>query len=73
MYYYLTMKDMVKSIPKLNPSGWDEMFSSKGVRSSYSKVLQTIQNLNPEKLTQKQKQAADFFIESGYHFYRLQR
>ena len=59
---------MVKSIPKLNPSGWDEMFSSKGVRSSYSKVLQTIQNLNPEKLTQKQKQAADFFMNQGITF-----
>ena len=59
---------MVKSIPKLNPNGWDEMFSSKGVRSSYSKVLQTIQNLNPENLTQKQKQAADFFMNQGITF-----
>ena len=58
----------MKSIPKLNPNGWDEMFSSKGVRNSYSKVLQTLQNLNPENLSQKQKQAADFFMNQGITF-----
>ena len=62
------MKDMMKLMPKLNPNGWDEMFSSKGVRNSYSKVLQTLQNLNPENLSQKQKQAADLFMNQGITF-----
>ena len=53
---------MMKLMPKLNPNGWDEMFSNKGVRNSYRKVLQTLQSLNPENLNQKQRQAADFFM-----------
>lgn len=59
---------MMKLMPKLNPNGWDEMFSNKGVRSSYRKVLQTLQSLNPENLNQKQKQAADFFMNQGITF-----
>ena len=59
---------MMKMIPKLNPNGWDEMFSDKGVRSSYRQVLQALQNHNPEHLQQKQKQAADFFMNQGITF-----
>lgn len=54
--------------PKLNPNGWDEMFSNKGVRNSYRNVLQTIQSLSPENLVQKQKQAADMFMNQGITF-----
>jgi uncharacterized circularly permuted ATP-grasp superfamily protein len=59
---------MMKSMPKLNPNGWDEMFSSKGVRNSYRNVLHTLQNLSPENLEQKQKQASDFFMNQGITF-----
>ncbi len=59
---------MMKIIPKLNPNGWDEMFSDKGVRGSYRQVLQALQNHNPEHLQQKQKQAADFFMNQGITF-----
>jgi uncharacterized circularly permuted ATP-grasp superfamily protein len=59
---------MMESLPKLNPNGWDEMFSANGVRSSYRKVLQTLQSFNPDNLYQKQKQAADFFMNQGITF-----
>ena len=59
---------MMKLIPKLNPNGWDEMFSSKGVRNSYRNVLHTLQNLSPENIEQKQKQASDFFMNQGITF-----
>ncbi|HRA72522.1 MAG TPA: circularly permuted type 2 ATP-grasp protein [Flavobacterium sp.] len=55
-------------MPKLNPNGWDEMFSSKGVRNSYRNVLHTLQNLSPENIEQKQKQASDFFMNQGITF-----
>ena len=58
----------MKLIPKLNPNGWDEMFSSKGVRNSYRNVLHTLQNLSPENIEQKQKQASDFFMNQGITF-----
>lgn len=59
---------MMKLIPKLNPNGWDEMFSSKGVRNSYRNVLHTLQNLSPDNIEQKQKQASDFFMNQGITF-----
>ena len=59
---------MMKLIPKLNPNGWDEMFSNKGVRNSYRNVLHTLQNLSPENIEQKQKQASDFFMNQGITF-----
>ena len=59
---------MMKLLPKLNPNGWDEMFSNKGVRNSYRNVLQTLQSLSPENLDQKQKQAADLFMNQGITF-----
>lgn len=58
----------MKLIPKLNLNGWDEMFSSEGVRNSYQNVLDTLQSLSPENLEQKQKQAADFFMNQGITF-----
>lgn len=58
----------MKSIPNLDPKGWDEMFSNKGVRNSYRNVLHTLQNLNPESIEQKQKQASDFFMSQGITF-----
>ena len=59
---------MMQLMPKLNPNGWDEMFSNKEVRNSYRKVLQTLQSLNSENLNQKQRQAADFFMNQGITF-----
>jgi uncharacterized circularly permuted ATP-grasp superfamily protein len=59
---------MMKSMPKLNPKGWDEMFSSKGVRNSYRNVLYSLENLSPENIEQKQKQASDFFMNQGITF-----
>jgi uncharacterized circularly permuted ATP-grasp superfamily protein len=59
---------MMNSLPKLNPNGWDEMFSKEGVRNSYLNVLETLQSLSPENLNQKQKQAADFFMNQGITF-----
>lgn len=59
---------MMKLMPKLSDNGWDEMFSGNGVRSSYRQVLQTLQSLNPENLNQKQRQAADFFMNQGITF-----
>lgn len=59
---------MMKLIPQLNPKGWDEMFSNEGVRNSYAQVLQTLQNLNPESLNDKQIQASDLFMNQGITF-----
>ena len=55
-------------MPKINPNGWDEMFSSKGVRNSYRQVLQTLQSLSKDRLELKQKQAAEFFMSQGITF-----
>lgn len=55
-------------IPKLNENGWDEMFSNEGVRDSYRNVLETLQNLDEESLSDKHKQAADFFMNQGITF-----
>ncbi|PVX46062.1 putative circularly permuted ATP-grasp superfamily protein [Flavobacterium sp. 103] len=59
---------MMKLVPQLNPKGWDEMFSNEGVRDSYAQVLQTLQNLNPESLNDKQIQASDLFMNQGITF-----
>jgi uncharacterized circularly permuted ATP-grasp superfamily protein len=59
---------MMKVMPKLNPKGWDEMFSNEGVRDSYAQVLQTLQRLNPENLNDKQIQASDLFMNQGITF-----
>jgi uncharacterized circularly permuted ATP-grasp superfamily protein len=59
---------MVELTSNLNKNGWDEMFSSKGVRDSYRQVLQTLQGLNQESLNYKQKQASDFFMNQGITF-----
>jgi len=59
---------MVNLVPKLNQKGWDEMFSNEGVRDSYRKVLETLGTLNQEKLDDKQKQAADLFMNQGITF-----
>ena len=59
---------MLELTHKLNPKGWDEMFSNNGVRGSYRQVLQTLQNLSQESLNNKQKQAADFFMNQGITF-----
>lgn len=59
---------MMELKPKLNLNGWDEMFSNEGVRNSYRNVLDTLLSLSPENLNQKQKQAADFFMNQGITF-----
>ncbi|TDE04386.1 circularly permuted type 2 ATP-grasp protein [Flavobacterium sandaracinum] len=58
----------MKLIPKLNGNGWDEMFSTKGVRDCYRQVLDTLQKLDPESLNAKQKQASDSFMNQGITF-----
>lgn len=59
---------MIKLTPNLNPKGWDEMFSKEGVREPYRQVLQALERLNLEKLTQKQKQASEIFMNQGITF-----
>jgi uncharacterized circularly permuted ATP-grasp superfamily protein len=59
---------MVKLTPNLNPKGWDEMFSTDGVRDSYRHVLKTLESLNLATLNQKQKQASDIFMNQGITF-----
>jgi len=59
---------MAKLAPSLNHTGWDEMFSNKGVRDSYRQVFQTLQGLNHKTLTSKQKQASDLFMNQGITF-----
>nr|WP_315197979.1 circularly permuted type 2 ATP-grasp protein [uncultured Flavobacterium sp.] len=59
---------MMKLTPQLNPKGWDEMFSNEGVRNSYAQVLNTLQNLTPESLNDKQLQASDLFMNQGITF-----
>lgn len=67
-YEYLITSAMIDLTPKLNPNCWDEMFTNKGVRNSYRKVLQTLENLNQENLNQKQKQADNLFMNQGITF-----
>ncbi len=55
-------------MPQLNPKGWDEMFSKEGVRDSYSQVLHTLLNLDPESISEKQIQASDLFMNQGITF-----
>ncbi|MGA9637182.1 circularly permuted type 2 ATP-grasp protein [Flavobacterium sp.] len=59
---------MIKLTPNLNPKGWDEMFSKEGVREPYRQVLQTLESLNLDKLTQKQRQASEIFMNQGITF-----
>lgn len=59
---------MMDLMPKLNPKGWDEMFSKAGVRDSYAQVLQTLLKLNPETINDKQIQASDLFMNQGITF-----
>ena len=54
----------MKLMPKLNPNGWDEMFSTKGVRNSYRNVLHTLQSLSPENLGSKTKTSSGLVYES---------
>jgi uncharacterized circularly permuted ATP-grasp superfamily protein len=49
-------------------SGWDEMFTYEGVRERYASVFQSLQNLPIEVLMQKDRQAADFFMNQGITF-----
>lgn len=62
------MQDNINLIPKLNEKGWDEMFSKDGVRDCYRNVLETLQSLDHESLSDKHKQAADFFMNQGITF-----
>ncbi|MCU0387745.1 MAG: circularly permuted type 2 ATP-grasp protein [Chitinophagaceae bacterium] len=49
-------------------SGWDEMFTYEGVRERYANVFNTLQQLPIEVLNQKDRQAADFFMNQGITF-----
>ena len=59
---------MINLHPKLNLNGWDEMFGVDGIRHSYREVLQTLQNLTVENLTEKQKKASEIFLNQGITF-----
>ncbi len=48
--------------------GWDEMFTFDGVRDRYANVFATLQQLPVEVLNQKDRQAADFFMNQGITF-----
>lgn len=57
---------MDKITPNLNT--WDEMFSYEGVRERYRPVFEALQNMRPEELEAKDRQAADFFMNQGITF-----
>jgi uncharacterized circularly permuted ATP-grasp superfamily protein len=59
---------MVNLSPKMNPNGWDEMFSETGIRDSYKPVFKALQKLNHEKLKEKQNQASDLLMNQGITF-----
>lgn len=49
-------------------SGWDEMFTYEGVRERYTRVFDMLRGLPVEVLNQKDRQAADFFMNQGITF-----
>lgn len=49
-------------------SGWDEMFTFDGVRDRYRAVFDALLQLPIDVLTQKDRQAADFFMNQGITF-----
>lgn len=49
-------------------SGWDEMFTFEGVRERYANVFSILDQLPIEVLNQKDRQAADFFMNQGITF-----
>lgn len=49
-------------------SGWDEMFTFDGVRERYASVFESLLKLPIETLIQKDRQAADFFMNQGITF-----
>lgn len=49
-------------------SGWDEMFTNEGVRDRYASVFAMLEQLPVEVLNQKDRQAADFFMNQGITF-----
>jgi uncharacterized circularly permuted ATP-grasp superfamily protein len=49
-------------------SGWDEMFTFDGVRERYAGVFERLEQLPVEVLNQKDRQAADFFMNQGITF-----
>lgn len=49
-------------------SGWDEMFTLEGVRERYAAVFHALEQLPIEVLMQKDRQAADFFMNQGITF-----
>jgi uncharacterized circularly permuted ATP-grasp superfamily protein len=51
-----------------NFNTWDEMFSYEGVRERYRNVFETLQQMPPELLQAKDRQAADFFMNQGITF-----
>ncbi|HSK11640.1 MAG TPA: circularly permuted type 2 ATP-grasp protein [Phnomibacter sp.] len=49
-------------------SGWDEMFTFDGVRDRYRGVFDALLQMPIEVLSQKDRQAADFFMNQGITF-----
>ncbi len=49
-------------------SGWDEMFTYEGVRERYANVFSILEQLPIDVLNQKDRQAADFFMNQGITF-----
>ena len=50
------------------PGFWDEMLSETGIRSEYRQVAATLQQLRTDDLLQKDRLAADLFMNQGITF-----
>jgi uncharacterized circularly permuted ATP-grasp superfamily protein len=50
------------------PGYWDEMLSATGIRSEYQQVASTLQQLRTDDLFQKDRLAADLFMNQGITF-----
>jgi uncharacterized circularly permuted ATP-grasp superfamily protein len=55
-------------IANIDFSTWDEMFTVKGVRHRYQHVLQALKQMPKEVLENKDRLAADFFMNQGITF-----
>ncbi|HTN45062.1 MAG TPA: circularly permuted type 2 ATP-grasp protein [Flavipsychrobacter sp.] len=47
---------------------WDEMFSDSGIRPSYQKIVEAIQNLSAEEMNHKDELAKKLFMSQGITF-----
>ena len=45
---------------------WDEMYSKKGIRQSYSKFVSAVEKLSPDEFAGKSDLAKKLFMTQGY-------